>query len=599
MKGDLKMPLDGIVVNALVEEFNNILIDGKIDKVYQPEKDELVLLVRNNGENYRLLASAASNNPRVHVTQYKGENPQTPPMFCMLLRKHLIGGKIVKVYQPDFERIIIFEVEKYDELGDLTIKKLIAEIMGRHSNIILTNNDDKIIDCIKHVDILVSSVRQVLPGKEYVFPPSQDKLNPLLVDDKKIENLLLNENNGTLINKFFVNNFSGISPLIGREISYRTFNSCDKYIGELTRDDISILIQNYNNIFNNIKNKSFEPLLLKEKYDNIVKDFSAINIMQYTDLDKQIEKDISTVLDTYYNKKDYQEKLKQKSNEVLRIINTNLERCRKKLIIQQDKMTEAEGKDIFKRYGDLITANIYRIKQGMDKVVVEDFFSEALDKVEIPLDKKLSPSKNAQKYFNKYTKAKNAQIAVKEQIAKNLEEIEYLESLLDSLTKIEYFSELKEIRDELYQQGYIKRQKLLKKDKSTKEKSITNPKHFVSSDGFDIYVGKNNKQNDLLTLKLARKSDYWFHTKTIPGSHVIVKVDDNNNVPDNTLLQAANIAAYYSKGKSSSNVAVDYTLVKNVKKPSGAKPGMVIYVNYNTIYTTPDEKIIKSLEKNK
>ena len=584
------MPLDGITVRALVHEFTNILLNGKIDKVYQPQRDELVLTIRNNGQKHRLLMSASSNSPRVHFTTETFSNPQTPPMFCMLLRKHIGGGKIVDVTQPSLERIITFSIETYNELGDLSIKKLMIEIMGRHSNIILVNQEDTILDSIKHVDINISSVRQVIPGLTYVLPPSQGKENPLACSKAQMQSLIASKPTGTKVAKYIVSAFTGISPLIAREICYRALSHTDLYTDELTTAQERQLSEQAHCLFEKINASHFAPILLHDLAQNKVVDFAAVKIMQYDELiNSESKASISEVLDTFYTTRTYQHQITQKSGALLRIINTNLDRCRKKLSLQHDKLNQAKDKETYKIYGDLITANIYRIEQGMKRVEVENFYQEDMPTVVIPLDVKLPPSKNAQKYFNRYTKAKNTEKMVTEQLKLTNQEINYLESIVEAIEKVETPEELNEIREELHEQGYIKRiyKKKGKKDKKGKN-TLSKPRHFKSSDDFDIYVGKNNKQNDYLSMKFAKAHDLWFHTKTIPGSHVIVRLDNNTAVPDTTLLEAAMLAAYYSKGKASSNVAVDYTTIKNVKKPAGAKPGMVIYEHYKTVYVTPE-----------
>ncbi|MDK2799895.1 MAG: hypothetical protein PWP27_1414 [Clostridiales bacterium] len=595
------MPLDGIVICSLVHEFNNRLVNGKIDKIYQPEKDELIFLIRNKGKSERLLISASSNNPRVHFTSINKPNPDVPPMFCMLLRKHLTGGRIVAVTQPNFERIIRFSIESYNELGDLTVKNIIVEIMGRHSNIILTDSDEKIIDSIKHVDINVSSVRQVMPGLNYSTPPSQGKMNPLTCTEDNIFSILSSQKEGLKVDKCIVNNFTGISPLIGREICFRALKNTDFYIGEMNTSQLKAIASTMYKIINEIKKEQFSPVLLYDEENKKVVDFSSIMIFQYNHLMMEKASSINDILDRFYATRDLQDRLKQKSSDLLKIIHNNLERCKKKLAIQQQKLGEVANREQFKIYGDLITANIYRIHQGMESVEVENFYQEdevaagEYPIIEIPLNPELSPSKNAQKYFNEYTKAKNAAKMVTQQMKLNIQEIEYLESIYDALVRATNEQELNEIREELIEQDYIKRKNKLKFQKQT---VLSQPMHFISSDGIDIYVGKNNKQNDYLTLKLARNEDIWFHTKDIPGSHTVIKTNNNRNIPTTTLIEAAMLASYFSKAKFSSNVAVDYTAIKNVKKPSGAKPGMVIYENYKTLYVTPDEKIVKKLSNN-
>ena len=587
------MPLDGIVVNCLTHEFNQNILNGKIDKIYQPEKDELIIQIRSQHQNYRLLLSASSNNPRADFTALNKANPVSPPMFCMLLRKHLTGGKIVEIVQPDFERIIRFSIEAYNDLGDLTTKYLIIEIMGRHSNIILMDSEYKIIDSIKHVDISISSVRQVLPGLTYKMPPSQEKRNPLNCPEEKIFFLLKNEGEGKKIAKCIVDRFTGISPLIGREICYRALQNTDYYMGELDDTQIQNVAKEMVKLFNKIKSKQFTAILLYDNQSKKAMDFSAVDIRQYNHITLQPNPSISNVLESFYTIRDLQERLKQKSSELLKTIHNNLERCKTKLAIQKDKLNEVANREQYKIYGNLITANIYKIQQGMRSVEVENFYEEDFPKVSIPLKPDLPPSRNAQRYFDKYTKYKNAAKIVKEQMEKNLHEIEYLESIHDSIMRATNEQDLNEIREELIEQGYLKRKN---KKKNQKQSAIpSKPMHFISSDGFHIFVGKNNKQNDELTLKFARNQDIWLHTKTIPGSHTIIRVGNKENVPDSTLMEAAMLATYFSKGRFSSNVAIDYTTIKNVKKPSGAKPGMVIYENYKTLYVTPKEDLVQKL----
>ncbi|WHH59908.1 NFACT RNA binding domain-containing protein [Petroclostridium sp. X23] len=588
------MPLDGIVVNCLVHEFNDRLLNGRIEKVYQPEKDELMILIRNKGKNERLLLSASSNHPRVHFTATNKPNPAAPPMFCMLLRKHLTGGKIINIVQPDFERIIHFYIEVYNELGDLTVKNLIIEIMGRHSNIILVDSNGKIIDSIKHVGIDVSSVRQVMPGLTYSPAPSQDKKNPLECKTDDIRQVLEQQSQGLKVDKCLLNNFMGISPLIARELCFRSLKSSDFYIGELEQPQLKLISDDTAGLFDQVKRTEFFPVLIFDEKNEKVIDFSALNITQYTNYTIRNEESINQVLDFFYSARDHQERLKQKLSDLVRIVNTNLDRCKKKLSIQQQKLGEVSNREQLKIFGDLITANIYRIHQGLDHIEVENFYEDDCPAVTIPLDPDLVPSKNAQKYFNEYTRGKNAAAAVTEQMRLNIDEINYLESILDIMMRINSEQELHEIREELIEQGYLNRKnKSKKKDSAVRSK----PMHFVSSDGLDIYVGKNNKQNDYLTLRFAQNEDIWLHTKDIPGSHTIIKMNGWENLPDNTLMEAASLAAFYSKGRMSSNVAVDYTAVKNVKKPAGAKPGMVIYVNNRTVYVTPKEELTEKLQK--
>lgn len=580
------MALDGIVISALTNEINQKLSGGRIDKIHQPERDELIISVRTFTGAYKLLICANASFPRIHITESKKENPDKPPMFCMLLRKHIGGGKILSVAQEGFERIVKIAVESYDELGFLSVKYLIVEIMGKHSNIILTDAEGKILDCVFHVDITVSSVRQVLPGLPYEAPPSQGKKNPLEAD--KTDILYSLSHDDLPLWKQLMNAYSGISPLVAREAVYRAIGMCDISGPECDRDDLEKVSVNFKAIIDDIKEGTYNPCIITDKESKKPIDFCSIDIAQYSQsayVDHFAS--VNEAVETFYIKKASAESLRQKSGDMMKFLNTSLERCAKKLQIQNETLKSAGKRDRYKMYGDLITANIYMIEQGMKEVKVINFYSPEAEEIVIPLKTDLTPSKNAQRYYTKYNKEKTAEAETLKQKKFNEEEIDYLESVKEAVMKAETKAEIDQIRDELIEQGYLKNKGRLPK---RKKPEIPTPMHFISDDGYHIYVGKNNKQNDYVTLKLGRSTDIWFHTKGIHGSHTIVKTEDAMEVPERTYLQAAALAAYYSKGRSSQSVPVDYTEVKNVKKPAGAKPGMVIYVSYNTLYVTPDEE---------
>ncbi|MBE7016110.1 MAG: fibronectin/fibrinogen-binding protein [Ruminococcaceae bacterium] len=572
------MAFDTICVKKIVEELSYSLIGGKIDKVHQPEKDEILLIVRTFGGNYKLVLSASSNNPRVHFTDITKENPKTPPMFCMLLRKHLQGGKIVRISQPDYERIVEIDVESYNELGDLTVKHLITEITGRNSNVILTNSDYKIIDSAKHVDFTVSSFRQILPGAEYLRPPKQDKLS-ILSDE--IYNLSLDFSlDGKMPDQAIMSAVSGISPIIAREIVYSVTKTNSKVCGELTsgeKDSITKITANF------AKDMSFFPCIVYDETDKPI-DFSCVKIEQYGDSYKSVGFDtMNDVVREFYHQRDSRERIKQKSADLLKILHNNIDRCAKKIAIQNKTLKDAENKEKYKIYGDIVTANLYRIKTGQTKLIAENYYEEGCPEIEIELMPNLTAPKNAQRYYKLYNKLKNAEVEVKKQIISATEDLAYLESTLVACENSTSEADLNMIRQELSQLGYLHARRKNQKEEKVKAK----PMHFISSDGFDIYVGKNNTQNDQLTLKFANTGDIWFHTKNIHGSHTIIKLGVDKDVPKTTMMEAAQLAAYYSKARESSQVPVDYTQIKNVKKPNGAKPGMVIYENYNTVYVTP------------
>lgn len=582
------MALDGAVIRAIKYELSKKLSDGKIDKVYQPERDEIVISVRKYGEHYKLLLCANPSFPRVHLTKVSKDNPDVPPLFCMLLRKHLCGGRIVGVNQLDLERIISIEVEAYDELGDLSTKTLICEIMGKHSNIILIDKNKKIIDSIFHIDITISSVRQVIPGLIYENPPSQGKKNPL---DASFSDFLSDiRNTGGDYVKKIMSAYMGISPILAREIIYNAFKTTAVLVSE--ENDIKIA-ESFFEIFSKISKNVFCPNVITNAETGKMLEFSSYAVNQYENMaQKENFESISEAIESFYIKKATKESVKQKTNDILKVVTNNIVRCQKKLQIQLETLEKCKKREMHKIKGDLITANIYRIEKGAKSVVLENYYDDNKP-IEIALKENLTPSENAQNYYKKYNKEKIAEIETKKQKELNEIEIDYLESVLQFLENVETKEEISQIKEELTEQGYLKRRNI----KGRRKEAVSKPMEFVSSDGYEIFVGKNNKQNDYVTLKLARSTDIWLHTKTIHGSHALIKTNGEENIPDNTITEAAIIAAYYSKGRNSANVNVDYTLIKNVKKPSGAKPGMVIYVNNKTAVVTPDEQLVLSLKK--
>lgn len=572
------MAFDTICVNKIVSELSEKLIGGKIDKIHQPEKDEILLIIRTFAGNYKLVLSASSNNPRVHFTETTKENPKTPPMFCMLLRKHLSGGKITKIWQPEFERIIEIDIESYSELGDLTTKHLILEITGRNSNIIFTNNDYKIIDSAKHVDFTLSSFRQILPGVVYVRPPKQDKI-PILSDE--IQDLSLDfSNDGERPEQIIMGSVSGISPIVAREIVFSAVGTNSKVCGEISEDEKALINKKVQNF---MQDMSPTYTIIYDESDKPM-DFSCIDIKQYgSSYKKSTFESMNAVVYEFYQQRDSKDRIKQKSADLLKILHNNIERCAKKLAIQKKTLSDAENKEKYKIYGDIVTANLYRIQQGDTCLTAENYYEEGYPQITIELLPHLTASQNAQRYYKLYNKLKNAEIEVNKQIISTNNDLEYLESTLVACENSVSEADLNMIRAELAELGYLH----TKKKHGKKEEIKSKPMHFISSDGFDIYVGKNNTQNDYLTLRYANSGDIWFHTKNIHGSHTVIKLGIDKDVPKTTMMEAAQLAAYYSKARESSQVPVDYTQIKNVKKPNGAKPGMVIYDNYNTVYVTP------------
>lgn len=570
------MALDALCVGCLTQEINALIEGGRIDRIHQPEKDEITLGIRTFGGNYSLVLSAGAANPRVHFTDKKKKNPISAPLFCMLLRKHLSGAKIKSVRQVGFERIIVIDAEGYDELGDLTTKHLIVEIMGRHSNIILTNDEMKIIDSVKHVDITISSVRQVLPGVKYELPPAQDKL-PLSEYEGQELSLPVG-----MLSKALISAISGISPLTAREIIYEAYGVADMHTAEVT--DTRKLYNAISAFREKLEKGEFSPCIIKDTSAKKIVDFSCVDIGQYEGL-MEIEKyeSMNSLLDSFYSERDALERMKQKTADITKLLHTLLERAYKKRLILEGTINDAKNKDTYKMYGDLLTANVYAIEKGAKFAEVENFYDPDYKKIKINLDINLTAAENAQRYYKKYNKAKTAETEATAQQQDNDYKIEYLESTLASLDNCTCEEDVNAIRTELAGEGYLKKASVGKNKKTGKSM----PMHFISPDGFHIYVGKNNTQNDELTLKFANSQDLWFHTKQIHGSHVIIKLGIDKDVPEGTILQAAQLAAYYSKARESNQVPVDYTAIKNVKKPKGAKPGMVIYDFYNTLYVTP------------
>ena len=586
------MAYDGIVVNAITQELGEVLTDGRIDKIHQPEKDTILISVRTRNGGYRLLLCANPSCARVHLASSGMENPMTPPMFCMLLRKHIGSGKITRIEQPDFERIIRIHIESYDELGDLSEKVLICELMGKHSNIILINKDGKIIDSVYHIDLSVSSVRQILPGLIYTAPPAQDKLNPTEYSKDDVKKRLMPDDSP--LYKQLLDTYSGISPLMAREAVYRACGDIDKIASDASGEETDKTAYVFSKMMENTAKGEFEPCMVSDSESGKLIDFNALAITQYESLGEvTFFETVNEAAEAFYYQKSSMQSLKQKGSDLMKFVNNNLERCLKKLQLEKEILEKAKKKEKYKIYGDLITANIYRINPGDKVLECQNFYSEGMENVKIPLNEDLTPSKNAQKYYTKYTKQKTAEAETEKQKELNLKEIDYLESVKEAIELAESGAEIALIREELTDQGYLRQ----RYSKRPKKKALPTPMHFVSDDGYDIYVGKNNTQNDYVTFKLSRSTDIWFHTKSIHGSHTIIRTPDAMEVPDRTYLQAASIAAYYSRARSSKSVPVDYTEVKNVKKPNGAKPGMVIYVDYNTIYANPDEELVKRLKK--
>ena len=543
------MAFDASVIRCLTAELREKLVGARIDKIHQPQKDELVLVLRAMKDSFKLLLSVNPAASRLHLTEKKAENPSAPPMFCMFLRKHLSGGKITDIFQVDFERIIQFKIESYDELGDLTEKTLVVEIMGKHSNIILLNKDGVVMDSIKRIDISTSSVRQVLPGLTYKLPPN-DRLNPL---ESELNPEILNSREPE---KALLSVYSGISPQLADEI----------------------LKSGFDKVMSRIRNNDFSPIILYK--EDKPSDFAVIPLSSLEDgIHTEACESISCALDTVYESKAHSLLLSRLSAELVHMIHNNIDRCEKKLAIFARQIQDAAKRETYRIKGELLTANLYRVQFGDTEITVDNYYDPNGKKITIALEPNLSPAKNAQKYYTKYNKAKTSEEQAYIQQKKTQKELNYLESVLDEILRAESPAEIAEIKEELRDEGYIKRDPSVRSKKSV----LSKPLHF-EIEGYDVFVGKNNRQNDELTLKFARSQDIWLHTKNIPGSHVIIQKKQNEEIPDTVIVKAAELAASHSKAKNAPKVPVDYTVVKNVKKPSGAKPGMVIYDHYNTVY---------------
>lgn len=556
------MALDGIFLSLLKKETENQILNSRIEKIHQPSRDELVFSFRTKNGAKKLFLSARADGARVHITNILPENPEKPPMFCLLLRKRLSGARLVEIRQQSLERIVEFVFNATDELGDEVVYSLFVEIMSRRSNIILVK-DGVIVDSIKRIDESKSSVRQILPGEKYCFPPKQDKYNIFDCDLSELNNKI--HGSEKTLSKSAMENIMGISPVISREFE-----------SGLTSEKLLFYAKNP------------KPYILFE--NDRAFDFTFMPISQYGGLAVQKEySSFGELLDFYYFERERRERTKQKAHDLYTTVSNLCERSRRKIFNRQKELEACADKEKFRMYGDLISANMYVLKKGSLFYTVNDFYTG--EEVKITADPSLTPSQNAQKYYKEYRKKQVAEQKLTGFIELAEEECAYLETVLDEIERAQSSSDIAEIKKELAEMGYLK--KRLAKNKNSKPLP---PYEYVSDDGFEIFAGRNNIQNDKLTLKESRKNDMWFHSKDFPGSHIIVKTD-GKELSEKTIIQAAQIAAFHSKESNSSNVAIDFTVVKNVKKPSGAKPGKVIYTDYKTVYVTPSVEIAERLIK--
>ncbi|NMA15145.1 MAG: fibronectin/fibrinogen-binding protein [Clostridia bacterium] len=578
------MPFDGFVLAAVAAELKKKIIFGRIMKIYQPQPNLIVLRIRKEKDNLQLLISAHPVTGRIHLSQETRENPLKAPLFCMVLRKHLEGGRITGIEQEGQERVLKIRVEAVDEIGEKSEKFLIGEIMGKHSNIILVDpKQNEILDGIRRYTHLVSRHREVLPGRPYLPPPSQNKKNPLEIDEDNFRVQLLDTSLSTKLSNALVKNFSGFSPLLAREVVTRAQLPENITIDSMGDYDFIKCWQAFQEIIEGIKTGIYRPTIAGNERE--LWDFSFVPLFQYDSSQLQEFPEMSQALDFFYSQREQQELFSSRQRELEKVIKQEIDRLTKKISLQEEKKKETDNGETFRVYGELITAYMYLLKKGMVKAELENF-NQAGTKLEVPLDPRLTPAENAQVYFKKYNKAKSAKVLVEEQIKKGRSEMAYLESVLASLEQAVNLADLNEIRIELAETGYLKEKHQPRKKSA---EPVLPPLSFVTPDGYTILVGKNNKQNDRLTLKTAGKDDMWLHTKNIPGSHVIIRKKPGADIPFSTIETAAKLAAFYSKARYSSQVPVDYTLVRQVKKPAGAKPGMVIYFEQKTIYVTPED----------
>ena len=595
------MAFDGITIAAVRKELSDVLTGGRVYKIAQPEPDELLLTIKNNSSQYRLTLSASASLPLVFLTEKNKTSPMTAPNFCMLLRKHIQNGRILSITQPGMERILNFRIEHLDEMGDLRTKQLIVELMGKHSNIIFCDENDVIIDSIKHISGMVSSVREVLPGKDYFIPHTQDKASPLETDRAGFMERVFSGAQPCF--KALYTSFTGLSPAIAHEISYRAGGNADLSTAALDGDGREALWNAFSHMMEEVRAERFSPCIVYEgntgggsrgtaasARPSVPAEYAALTLTSYPEALRKDYTSISALLEDYYAEKNTVTRIRQRSSDLRRIVSTALERNVKKYDLQIRQMRDTEKRDKYRVYGELLNTYGYSAEPGAKSLTCPNYYTG--EDITIPLDPTLSAGENAKKYFEKYNKLKRTFEALSQLTLETKAEVEHLESISTSLDIAQKEEDLVQIREELIESGYIRR----KGGSRAKKVKITSvPFHYVSSDGYDIYVGKNNYQNEELTFRFASGGDWWFHAKGIPGSHVIVK-SKGGELPDTTFEDAARLAAYYSKGRGSEKVEVDYTEKKNVKKPAGGKPGFVVYYTNYSMMIDSDISGLKQVE---
>ena len=580
------MPLDAICLQAVVEELRLQLLNLRIDKVQQPARDQVILLLRGNK---RLLLNAGANAPRIQLTEVPRDNPAEPPMFCMLLRKHLVGARVADIIQPPLERLVRMELDITDDFGQPGKRTLVLEAMGRRSNLILLDGEGRVIDCMRRVDADMSAARQVLPGLYYEPPAAVGRLPVTEETEAGFREKLSAGNPERQIDAFLLDHYFGISPLMARELAFRTTGETDSHLFGLDRAGEDRLWEELSEFISAVQENCFIPICLVKEGRPF--EFSCLPIRQYgSAAEQETYESFSALLDAFYEARERQERVRQRGADLIRTATTARDRLRRKLAMQEKDYAATQDRDRLRVCGDLITSNLYRMERGQSKLVCENFYDENCAETTIQLDPLLTPQQNAAKYYKRYTKAKTAEKYLREQMEIARRDLEYLESVLEEIQHAEAEQDFIEIRNELRDAGFLRKQ-----GKSKKEpKRTARPWEFHTTSGIRVLVGRNNRQNDQLTCKEADHRDIWLHTQKVHGAHVIL-CTGGQAVDDDTIVEAAKLAAWYSQARESGNVPVDYTQVKNVKKPAGARPGMVIYNTCRTVNVTPDEELVKAL----
>ena len=576
------MPLDAICLTAVAAELRRAVIGGKVDKIYQPTRDEVVLHMRTGQGNVRMLLSANPQHPRAHLTETPRENPDTPPMFCMLLRKYFLGGRILAITQPSMERLLEFQFETLSELGDRVERRLVLECIGRKANLIMLDGEGRITDCLRRVEGDLSARRPLMLGMFYQAPAPTGKLDPTAMTLEDLRRLVLEQApEGEGQDKWLLDTFSGLSPLVARELEFQ---------GAGSREGLSDRLER---LLKAVKEECFQPIVLAK--DEKPFDFTFMPVLQYgPSVELRRYDGFSQMLDDYYAQKEAQERVKQRGQDFIRSVTQARSRTAKKIANQEQDLRNAADRERMRQFGDIITSNFHRMERGQTALRAQNYYDPEGGEVDIPLDPLLTPQQNAAKYYKDYKKAQKAEEMLSIQLEKNRRELDYLDSVLQMISLSEGDRDLQEIRQELMDNGYLKQHRRKMTAKGKQKIIRSKPMEFRSSAGLTILVGKNNSQNDRLTLKEADKRDIWLHTQKIHGSHVILKTDGGE--PDErSLNEAAMLAAWFSQGRESGQVPVDYTPVRYVKKPAGAKPGFVIYNTYHTLYVTPAENLAKKL----